>query len=115
MGTPRLGFIGLGNMGLGMACNLAEKGYELVVYNRTKDKAAPVQELGARLADSPAEAAAEADVVMMSLADQDVVGRMLWGDDGVFGSLRDGGYIVDMSTVPPAFARELADRAREAG
>ena len=115
MAKQRLGFIGLGNMGLGMACNLADKGYELAVYNRTKEKAAPVEELGARVADSPAEAAAEADVVMMSLADQDVVGRMLWGDDGVFGSLKEGGYIVDMSTVPPVFARELAGKAAESG
>jgi 3-hydroxyisobutyrate dehydrogenase len=113
--TPRLGFIGLGNMGLGMACNLAEKGYDLVVYNRTRAKAAPVEELGARVADSPAEAAAEADVLMMSLADQDVVSRMLWGDDGAFGSLKPGGYVVDMSTIPPAFARELAGKAAEAG
>ena len=52
---------------------------------------------------------------MLSLADQNVVESMLSGDDGVFGSLRDGGYIVDMSTVPPDFARELAERAKDAG
>ncbi|MGH2837099.1 MAG: NAD(P)-dependent oxidoreductase, partial [Thermoleophilaceae bacterium] len=87
----------------------------VTVYNRTRDKAAPVEELGGKVADSPAAAAAEADVVMLSLANQDIVSGMLYGADGVFGSLREGGYVVDMSTVPPAFARELAGKAAEAG
>ena len=111
----RIAYIGLGNMGLGMACRLAETGYELAVYNRTRAKAEEVEKLGARVADSPADAASQADIVMLSLADQGVVGNMLHGDDGVFGSLREGGYIVDMSTVPPAFARELAQTAAAAG
>src|SRR5687767_6977029 len=111
----KLAYIGLGNMGGGMACRLAESGYDVTVYNRTRDKAAPVEELGGKVADSPAAAAAEADVVMLSLANQDIVSGMLFGDDGVFGSLREGGYVVDMSTVPPAFARELAGKAAEAG
>lgn len=111
----RIGYIGLGNMGLGMACRLAESGYELAVYNRTRAKAEEVEQLGARVADSPADAASEADIVMLSLADQGVVGNMLFGDNGVFGSLHEGGYIVDMSTVPPAFARELAEKAAAAG
>ena len=113
--NQRIAFIGLGNMGLGMACRLAESGFELAVYNRTSEKAAPVAELGARVAESPAEAASGADVVMLSLANQDVVSTMLFGDSGVFGNLREGGRIVDMSTVPPDFARELARRAAEAG
>lgn len=111
----RIAYIGLGNMGLGMACRLAESGFEMAVYNRTRAKAEEVGELGARIADSPADAASNADIVMLSLADQSVVENMLTGENGVFGSLRDGGYIVDMSTVPPAFARELAGRATEAG
>jgi 3-hydroxyisobutyrate dehydrogenase len=108
---PKIGFIGLGMMGSGMASRLAESGYDLVVYNRTRAKSDEVAQLGARVATSPAEAAAEVDVVMLSLADQDVVASMLHGADGVFGSLRQGGYIVDMSTVSPAFARELARTA----
>ena len=115
MERHRIGFIGLGSMGLGMASNLAESGYELAVYNRTRTKSEEVGKLGARVADSPADAAREADVVMLSLADQHVVESMLHGDDGVFGSLREGGYVVDMSTVPPGFARDLAARASEAG
>jgi 3-hydroxyisobutyrate dehydrogenase len=115
MPTERIGFIGLGNMGAGMAAHLAESGYPIAVYNRTRDKAQEAERLGARVADSPADAAHDADVVMLSLANQDVVRSLLYGDDGVFGSLRPGGYVVDMSTVPPEFSRELAEKANEAG
>lgn len=113
--SRRLAYIGLGNMGNGMACRLVESGYDVTVYNRTREKAKEVEDLGARIAESPAAAAAQADVVMLSLADQEVVTSMLFGDDGVFGTLKPGGYVVDMSTVPPAFARELAGKAGESG
>lgn len=112
--SQRIGFIGLGMMGAGMASRLAESGYELAVYNRTRSKSEEVGKLGARVASSPSDAARDADVVMLSVADQHVVETMLFGDDGVFGNLREGGYVVDMSTVPPKFARELAARAADA-
>jgi 3-hydroxyisobutyrate dehydrogenase len=115
MPEQRIGFIGLGNMGAGMAERLAESGYQVTVYNRTKEKAEGAEKLGARVADSPAEAAREADVVMLSLANQDVVRSMLYGDGGVFGSLPEGGYVVDMSTVPPEFCVETAEKAKNAG
>src|SRR3989442_2964686 len=99
MNKQRIGFIGLGSMGLGMASSLVESGYEIAVYNRTQSKSDGVGRLGARVATSPRDVAANADVVMLSLADQHVVSRMLFGEDGVFGSLRPGGYIADMSTV----------------
>lgn len=111
----RIGFIGLGNMGAGMASRLAEGGYDVTVYNRTRSKSEEVATVGARVADSPGDAAAGADVVMMSLSDHTVVSRMLFEDDGVFGRLREGGYVVDLSTVPPGFAREVARRAQGAG
>lgn len=115
MATQRIAFIGLGNMGLGMACRLAESGYDLAVYNRTRSKGEDAEKLGARLADSPADAAREADVVMLSLADQHVVDAMLFGEDGALGTLPAGSLVVDMSTVPPSYARELAERASAQG
>jgi 3-hydroxyisobutyrate dehydrogenase len=111
----RIAFIGLGVMGNGMACRLVESGYEVAVYNRTREKADEVAALGARVADTPADAAREADVVMLSLANQDIVARMLFEQDGVFETLGQGSYILDMSTVPPDFPREVAARAREKG
>jgi 3-hydroxyisobutyrate dehydrogenase len=115
MGGKRIGFIGLGNMGAGMASRLAEAGHELSVYNRTREKAKPVAELGARVADSPADAAANAELLMLSLANQDAVRGVLFGDDGALGALPEGAYVVDMSTVPPDFARELAGTAPQTG
>jgi 3-hydroxyisobutyrate dehydrogenase len=111
----RIAFIGLGNMGGGMACRLAESGYPIAVYNRTRSKAEEAEQLGARVADSPADAARDANVLMLSLADQHVVNAMLFGEDGAMSTLAPGSYILDASTVPPDFARELAARAAEAG
>ena len=98
-----------------MASRLTESGYQVTVYNRTRSKAEEVAELGATVADSPADAARDADVVMTSLADQHVVEAIVFGDDGVASALPTGSYLVDMSTVPPEFARELGERARAAG
>ena len=115
MERQRIGFIGLGGMGGGMATRLAESGYEVTVYNRTREKAEPVAALGARVAESPADAARDADVVMLSLSNQNVVETLLFGDDGAAEALRDDGFILDLSTVPPDFARELASRAQADG
>jgi 3-hydroxyisobutyrate dehydrogenase len=115
MGKQRIAFIGLGNMGSGMAARLIESGYETTVYNRTRSKADELEKEGARVAESPAQAVEEADVLMLSLADQDVVEAMLFGADGAFAALKPGAFILDLSTVPPPFARALAERASEAG
>jgi len=102
-------------MGLGIASHLVESGYDVAVFNRTRSKSEDVGRLGARVADSPADAAAGAGVLLLSVADQNVVSQMLFSEDGAFGSLPAGAAVVDMSTVPPSFARELAGRASEAG
>lgn len=112
---PRIGFVGLGNMGLGMACRLAEAGYDLVVHNRTPARSEEVAELGARVAQTPGAAAQHADVVLLSLASEDVVRAALFGGDGVLGRLRPGGHLVDLSTISPDFAREVAERAQQSG
>src|SRR4051794_17048291 len=111
----KIAFIGLGNMGGGMAARLTESGYDMAVYNRTRSKSEEIGKLGARVADSAADAAQGADVVMLSLADQHVVEEQLFGEGGAAGVLGDGAYVVDLSTVPPAFARAMPERAAEGG
>jgi 3-hydroxyisobutyrate dehydrogenase len=111
----KIAFIGLGVMGAGMASRLAENGHDITVYNRTRSKADEVGALGAKVADTPADAAKDADVVMISLADQNVVSKVVFDEDGIFETLGQGSYVLDMSTVTPEFARELNGRAREAG
>ena len=115
MNRQRIGFIGLGVMGSGMAARLVESGFDVTVYNRTRAKAEEVAKLGARVAATPAEAAREADVVCLSLPDPDAVNGVVFGEDGVMSSLREGGYLLDMSTVPPDFARSLAAKSASAG
>jgi len=111
----KIAFIGLGVMGAGMASRLAENGHDITVYNRTRSKADEVGELGAKVADTPADAAQDADVVMISLADQNVVSKVVFDKDGIFETLGEGSYVLDMSTVTPEFARELNGKASEAG
>ena len=80
--TMKIGFVGLGIMGSRMAANLRKHGYALVVFNRTRAKAAPLLEQGATLAESPAELAAHADVVFTMLSQPEAVEQAALGSDG---------------------------------
>lgn len=115
MEHARVAFIGLGSMGAGMAARLVESGYPVVVYNRTRSKAESLAELGAGVAASPAEAASAADVVLTSLSDEAAVSAVLLGSDGALAALPRGGYAIDLSTVPPAFARRVSAEAAAIG
>lgn len=110
----RVGFIGLGIMGRGMAANLLEAGHDLVVHNRTPERMAPFAERGAATADSPRELAATADIIITCVSDTPDVDQVLFGPDGVAAGVRPGSLIIDMSTISPAatrfFATRLADR-----
>ena len=94
-----------------MAENLIEAGYELVVYNRTREKAEELQ--GATVAASPREVAEQSDVIITMLPDSPQVAEVLSGEDGVFEGVEDGDLIVDMSTISPVVTEELAEKARE--
>jgi 3-hydroxyisobutyrate dehydrogenase len=101
-------FVGLGAMGSGMAACLLRAGLPLVVHNRTVRPFA-----GARVADSAADAVAGADIVFVSLSDDDAVESVLFGDAA--GALRPGTVVVNTSAVSPAYARSSAERLRAAG
>lgn len=113
MTLARIGVIGLGMMGGGMARALLAAGFEVTAYNRTAAKAAPLAEAGARIAASPAAAAADVDVVLLSLADETAVTQVVF--DGLATQLRPGLTIVDTSTVSPAFAKEITERLAALG
>jgi 3-hydroxyisobutyrate dehydrogenase-like beta-hydroxyacid dehydrogenase len=113
MPDRRIAFIGLGKMGSGMALRLARSGFKLTVYNRTAAKAAPVVEAGAVLAASAASATREADLVMLSLSDEAAVEEVLFGE--LLAVMTPGTYVVDTSTVSPAYARSAAARLEAAG
>lgn len=110
-----IAFIGLGKMGAAMAANITRAGHPLVVWNRSPDKAAPLLDLGARLAKTPAAAAAEADIVISSLADDGAVKTIVSEPDGVLAGLRPGGIHIGTSTISPTLSDELGRMHAAAG
>lgn len=113
--VEKIGFIGLGIMGLPMAKNLMEAGHELVLYNRTRKKAEEIAGNGATVADSPKEVAEESDIVITMLPDSPDVAEILTGEGGVAQGLREGALVIDMSTISPVVTKEVAERIRENG
>ncbi|MEP6492046.1 MAG: NAD(P)-dependent oxidoreductase [bacterium] len=108
---PRVALLGLGLMGTGMARRLLGAGFPLAVYNRTAEKAAPLAANGARVANSPREAAAEADVIISMLAD-DTASRSAWlGDQGALAGAPSGTVLIECSTVTTTWVAELAAAA----
>lgn len=114
--AERVGFIGLGIMGSRMAGNLARAGFDLVVWNRTAETAREWAERhGAALAQSPAEVAGEAAVVITMVVDGDQVESVLLGSDGAARNARDEALFIDMSTIGPRAARRVAEQLTERG
>jgi 3-hydroxyisobutyrate dehydrogenase-like beta-hydroxyacid dehydrogenase len=112
---PRVALIGLGLMGRPMGRNLLRAGFPLVVWNRSKDKAEDLVRSGARLAATPREAAAQADVLITIVSDPPALESVLWDADGALDGLRPGSVLVDSSTVSPELARRVAAACAERG
>jgi len=109
----RLGYIGLGTMGGAMAENLAKAGYTLTVYNRTASKAERFLELGANLAENPAEVARRSEIVFVNVSDTTDVLEVVLGINGVIEGAHPGMIVVDHSTIKPAASREIYNRLEE--
>jgi len=97
----RIGFVGLGIMGSGMAASLVRAGFDLTVYNRTRGRCSELEAKGARVADSPADAARAAEVVVTMLADPPAIREAVLGENGVIEGLEPGAVLIDCSTVDP--------------
>jgi len=98
----RISYLGLGTMGSGMASNLLKAGYELTVWNRSVDKCEPFARKGARVADIPADAIRDVDLVMYSLSNDQAVEEVVFGAKGILSEINEGQIAIDMSTVLPA-------------
>ncbi len=106
-----LALLGLGTMGAGIAANLLKAGHALAVYNRTAARAQPLAALGARVAATPAQAAAGADIVLSVVGD-DTASRAVWlGEHGALAALRPGAIVVECSTLSVAWIEELRQHA----
>ena len=102
-----LAFVGLGAMGSRLTKRLLDAGYPVTGYNRTASKARALVAAGMRLAATPREAAAAADVVFTMVTDNDALRAVAFGADGVIAGLRRGATLVEMSTVSPDVTREI--------
>ncbi|EIA08887.1 NAD(P)-dependent oxidoreductase [Flavobacterium frigoris] len=108
MNKLKLGWIGLGNMGNPMVKNLLNAGFDVAVYNRTKDKESQSIEAGATSANSPQDLMENCDVVLTMLSDDAAVKEIFEGLSGLLGKEYPGKIIINMSTVSPATSRYLA-------
>lgn len=111
----KLGFIGIGLMGRPMTLRLLAAGHEVTVWNRSREKLAPVLEKGARAGASPAGVARAADIVMMCVTDQHAAEQVLFGSEGVVAGGSAQKLVVDFSSIAPASAREFAARLEDQG
>jgi 3-hydroxyisobutyrate dehydrogenase-like beta-hydroxyacid dehydrogenase len=113
--TAKLGFVGLGVMGGGIARRLLEAGHEVHGYNRTREKARPLEELGLVLEKNPRAVAESADVVLSMVTNVEALRAVAEGDEGILAGLAPGKIWIDMTTAAPSVSRELAVKARERG
>lgn len=111
----KLGYIGIGLMGRPMTLRLLAAGHEVSVWNRSRDKLAPVVEKGAKAVDSPAAGARAADIIMMCVTDQNAAEAVLFGSDGVESGGTPGKLVVDFSSIAPDSARAFAERLAAKG
>lgn len=111
----KIGFIGLGVMGMGMAANLLRKGFEVVVYNRTPGKAESLLALGASELESPADVARAAQIVITMISNDAAIREVYFGENGIFAGARAGITLIDSSTISPTLAKELAAAADTIG
>lgn len=108
-------FIGLGTMGIPMALNIINAGFDLTVHNRTREKEEAPANAGARRAGSPREAAAGAEVVITCVSDTPDVEAVILGENGVVHGAEAGSIVVDMSTISPSATRQIAEALGEKG
>jgi 3-hydroxyisobutyrate dehydrogenase-like beta-hydroxyacid dehydrogenase len=112
----RVGFIGLGIMGSRQAASLRRAGFELTVYNRTRERAETwAAEHGGHVAGSPGEVGERSDVVVTMVVDGPQVEAMLLGEDGAAAAAKPGTLFIDMSTIGPAYARRIGAALADQG
>lgn len=113
--TEKIGFIGLGIMGHGMAHNLLKQGHDLTVWNRTTSKMDEFAQAGAKTAPTPAAVAQTCDIIMICVSDTPDVEAVVYGEEGVLAGLESGKLVIDHSTISPHTTLELAKATNEKG
>ena len=115
MAMRTIGVVGLGIMGLPMATNLVDAGYEVVGYNRSTEPMEKLVAAGGDRADSAADAAQRANLLITCLPDSSVVTEVMHQEDGILDGIEEGSILIDMSTISPTVTEELADELADRG
>ena len=110
---PSIGFIGMGHMGGRMTQRLLDAGYQLTVYDRTREKAQKVGERGAQVAQTARDLAAGCQIVMASVTDDRAQEEVMFGPDGALAGVHDDSIVIDLNTVSPDASRRLFQAAKE--
>lgn len=110
-----IGFIGTGVMGKSMAGHLMDAGYPLIVYTRTKEKAAELLSKGAEWAETPKEAAKKANVIFTMVGYPHDVEEIYFGEEGMIENGNEGSYFIDMTTSSPSLAVKIFEEAKKHG
>ena len=109
----RIGFIGLGVMGRRIAANIIKSGYNLKVFDLVEEAVEELKDLGADAASSPADTAAGSDIIFTSLPNEDIVKKVITGQDGVLKGASQGAIIVDLSSITPGVIKAIGRDAAE--
>jgi 3-hydroxyisobutyrate dehydrogenase len=114
-GKTRIGWVGTGVMGRWMCEHAIRKGYSATVYNRSREKAGPLLDLGAKPADSPRAVAERSDIVFAIVGFPKDVREVFLGPDGALAGSKAGTILVDMTTSDPSLAKEIYEAAKAKG
>lgn len=115
MNNIRIGWIGLGNMGIPMAGQLLKADYDVTVYNRNKEKEASLKNIGADIASTPLVLIEKTDVVFVMVSDDKAIEEIFNGENGLLKTNLSGKFIINMSTVSPSISKEMAKACKEKG
>lgn len=113
--SEKIGFIGLGIMGQGMAKNLMEAGFEVNIWNRTPARMDPFCEAGARCCSSPADVAAHSDIIITCVSNTADVEEVILRENGAIYGAKEGSLVIDMSTISPDTTRYIAGALKHKG
>ncbi|MDB4904536.1 MAG: 6-phosphogluconate dehydrogenase [Mucilaginibacter sp.] len=115
MNTTKIGWIGLGKMGIPMSQSLIKAGYPVTVYNRSKEKEESLKASGAGVASTPAALIKQTEVVIVMVTDDKAINDIFKGDNGLLNAATSGKIIINMSTVSPAISKEMAAACKQQG
>ncbi len=111
----KIGIVGTGMLGEAVGLHLLDVGYEVTIFNRTKEKMKNLKEKGASIAESPMQVAKDSDLVITIVKDADAVNEVIFGSSGIILGKHDGVCIADMSTVNPNLTKKISENVASNG